>query len=465
MRAHKRSLAVVAVGGVLCALAALGIEVGKSGPAVSAQQDNWTTPAAQKQGFRLLETREASGPPAYPVKPGDLLFFTNSGTSFGATNKIDSVVVVDAKARKPIAVSELEPAWAEGFQSHGIAVSPDARYVYLPAIAPANSKNPSRYLVLDARTLKIHQIIVNGARRGPHHMKVFEDWMGRSRILAEDFNWTDPYPKDPGKGFFIFDHTDHNKVVAGMTTGDLRGNPYAGFVAPDGRYVYYAMNAPSRPIRHELEGWVAKIDMQTWEIAQQIPIGRDPIWVAFTQDNRFAFVSLAEPSMVVKIERSNDPKVGDKVVGESRTGPGVYGLTLNINDTELWTADKGEGIPAAQQRRTVTVLDPRSMHIKLTIDTGCRTNDHLILSPDGSEMWAMCNGSQEIVVIDTKTYTLKGRIPMPNQGAVHGGVFVSYTQGSGGSVVGEVVSDQNGLHGSARAARQKGVPWTVAAVR
>src|SRR5262245_21749884 len=67
-------------------------------PVVSAQTDTWTTDAARKQDVRLIETRDASGPPAFPVKAGDLLFFTNVGTSYGGTNPRNSVVVIDARA-------------------------------------------------------------------------------------------------------------------------------------------------------------------------------------------------------------------------------------------------------------------------------------------------------------------------------------------------------------------------------
>jgi len=45
-----------------------------------------------------------------------------------------------------------------------------------------------------------------------------------------------------------------------------------------------------------------------------------------------------------------------------------------------------------------------------------------------------------------------------------GGIFVSYTRGPAG-IVGESVSDQNGLHGSARDAVLKGVPWVPAGTR
>jgi hypothetical protein len=53
---------------------------------------------------------------------------------------------------------------------------------------------------------------------------------------------------------------------------------------------------------------------------------------------------------------------------------------------------------------------------------------------------------------------------MPNGGDSHGGVFVSYAR-SGNGIVSEVVSDQNGLLGSALDAALKGTPWTAPAAR
>jgi hypothetical protein len=100
--------------------------------------------------------------------------------------------------------------------------------------------------------------------------------------------------------------------------------------------------------------------------------------------------------------------------------------------------------------------------VKATVQTDCLRNDHIILSPDGAEMWAMCNESHEIVVLDARTHAMKNRIPMPNNGDVHGGIFVSYAR-SGNGVAAEVVSDQNGLHGSALAAALKRTPWVAPA--
>ena len=466
MNLHSRG--VFTLGGLLCAvLIVLGIKIsGGKESVVSAQQDNWTTEAARRQGIRLLETRDASGPAAYPVQAGDLLFFTNVGTSYGAKNPKNSVVVINARTKEPIAVSDLEPAWSEGWSSHGIGVSPDARYVYLPAIRPgaftnaSSDGNPSAILVLDSRTLKIQQIISSGAAR-THHVKQYEDWTGTPRILVEDFNWMNAGVN--GKGFYVLDPSDENKVVAGMTNGDVRGNLYAGFTAPDGRYLYFSVPPGDRTIRDDVQGWLAKIDMQTWKVTQSIPMEHYPIWTVFTRDGRWAWTTNSEDSKVVKIERAPAPAGPgrrDEVVAEVPTGPGPYGMALNLDDTDLWVADKGETIPG-QRGTSITIIDTQTDEVKRTIPTNCITNDHLILSPDGREMWATCNQSHEVVVLDTETYDIKVRIPMPNIGDTHGGVFVSYTRGPEG-IVGENVSDMNGLHGSARDAVVRGTPWAPA---
>jgi hypothetical protein len=138
-------------------------------------------------------------------------------------------------------------------------------------------------------------------------------------------------------------------------------------------------------------------------------------------------------------------------------------LALNLDGSDLWVADKGETLPG-QRGTSITIIDTATSQVKRTIPTNCITNDHLILSPDGREMWATCNQSHEIVVLDTGTYAITARIPMPNQGDTHGGSFVFYSRGASG-IVGETVSDQNGLQGSARQAWLKGVPWAPAGFR
>ena len=458
MRIQKRNLRVFSLVIIFCALLiAWNVAMRDRHASIAlAQGDTWTTPTARRMGIRLLETRNPSGVPAFPVEAGDLLFFTNAGTSYGAQNPTNSVVVINAKTKKPIAVSDLDPVYTQKFASHGIGVSPDGKYIYLPSLASIGGpqgKIPNSTLILDARTLKIFQIITSGGT--PHHAKLFRDSKGKQFILVEDWNWISP--TSTGKGFYVLDPTDNNKVVAGMLPGEVQGNMYAGFTTPDGKYLYYSVPPPNRSeLMPHLQGWVAKIDMETWKVVQSTPMKRYPLWTVFSKDGKWAWVSNSAEETVLKVQRGTAPRERDRVVAEVPTGPGPYGMRMSIDDQEVWVADKGELGP--RDGASITVIDAEKNTVKTTLQTNCVRNDHIILSPDGQEMWATCNSSYEIVVVDSKTHEIKNRIPMPNGGDSHGGVFVSYTRGPGG-ITAEVVSDQNGLHGSALDAYLKGTPW------
>ena len=446
--------------GIACALLiALGLgSRGRKTAVVLAQQDNWATPTSQRLGIRLLETRDPNGPPAYSVAAGDLLFFSNAGTSYAAKNTKNSVVVINAKTKKPIAMSDLDAKYTEKYASHGIGVSPDAKYIYLPSIASIagpERETPDSTLILDARTLKIYQILSAGGP--PHHAKVFRDGAGKQLVLIEHFGWNTP--SSTGRGFYVVDPADNNRVIAGMSAGDLHGNPYSGFTTPDGKYLYYSVPPPNRgELLRDIDGWLAKIDTATWTVVQSLPMKHYPLWTVFTKDGKWAWVTNSIDDKVLKIQRGAGGRDKDKVVAEVKTGPGPYGMRMSGDDKELWVADKGENGP--KDGMTITIIDAEKNEVKATVQTDCIRNDHIIMSPDGAEMWATCNTSHEIVVLDAKTHGVKTRIPMPNGGDSHGGVFVAYSQGPGG-IRAEVVSDQNGLQGSALDASLKGTPWTI----
>jgi DNA-binding beta-propeller fold protein YncE len=474
MSFRKMSWRVVSLVILLCALMIAGrlATRGRLGlvAQAQAQTDNWTTPTSQRMGIRLLETRDASGPPAYPVQAGDLLFFTNVGVGSAGKNTTDAVVVINAKTKKPIAISDLHTVYTDNFGSHSIGLSPDAKYIYLPSLVqgepltqPWNpeGKVPNSLLVLDAKTLKLHQVIVSGGP--PHHVKLFRDWTGKTRVLVEDWSWSSMDMN--GKGIYELDPNDNNKVVNGLLPGIAHGSMYTTFPTPDGKYFYTTMPAPlARELRPILDGWLAKVDMQTWNVVESIPMKHYPLWTVFSKDGKWAWVTQsANQASVLKIQRANAPGGRDKVVAEMNVGPGPYGMRLTWDNQEVWVANKGEF--ATRHEATISILDPEKDTVKTTLQTGCLSNDHIILSPDGQEMWATCNRTLEVVVIDAKTHEVKTHIPMPNQGDSHGGVFVSYSRNSAGGITAEVVSDQAGLQGSALDAYMKGTPWVAPASR
>ena len=397
---------------------------------------------------KVVDVLDPSGPPAYAPNDGDVYFFTNSSTTWGATNTRNSVVIIDAKTKKPVAVSDIDPKYAEGFGSHNLGVSADGKWVYLPSL-----KGATNYLlILDARTLKIAKVLqstgegIEPASGRPHHVGNFRSSDGRDLIMVTDFNWN-----FGGAGFYILDPAQDNAVVGGMTNGDLHGGPYNMVPSPDGKFIYATMpggvgSNPGRGMR-EIESATFKIDPKTWTVkANYWPQG-DPNWPCISRDGKTLWVTLGGPGKVVKIDT-----VKDEEVAEVTTGPGPYGCQLSYDETKLYVADKGEAPGYGQQARTVTVIDTRTHTVIKQIAPVGRTTDHVVLSPDGGEIWAQSNADHSIWVIDTETDEVKEVIQMPNDGDVHGGAFVRFSS-AGTEMKAEVVGDIFGLWGSAAQAQ------------
>jgi DNA-binding beta-propeller fold protein YncE len=121
------------------------------------------------------------------------------------------------------------------------------------------------------------------------------------------------------------------------------------------------------------------------------------------------------------------------------TGIGPYGCSLNADESEIWVADKGEG--TGHLGRTLTVLDADNGQIIDTLFSGYKV-DHVLLSPNGREMWATSNGEGRIFVYDARTREQIKVIDMPQFGDAHGLVWVHYDDEGKA----RVIRDQGGFH-------------------
>src|SRR5262249_55821536 len=118
-------------------------------------------------GIKVVQTFDASGKPAYETKGGDLLFFTNASVSYNSTADKPMIIVINARTRKSIAIADIDMPSTP----HGITLSPDARYIYLPSGPSvlsgrgraegffAGGLGPSPTAVVDAKTLKLAALI------------------------------------------------------------------------------------------------------------------------------------------------------------------------------------------------------------------------------------------------------------------------------------------------------------------
>ena len=181
--------------------------------------------------------------------------------------------------------------------------------------------------------------------------------------------------------------------------------------------------------------WIAKIDPDTWEVVAEYPIpGYRGNWAVVDSANEYIY-----PIMSSSIASKVDVNTGE-IIWTNGTGIGPYGASLNADETELWVADKGEA--AHHLGRTITIIDTVSGHATETL-YGAYKVDHVLLSPNGKEMWATSNGEGRIFVYDAETKELTNRIDMPGNGDAHGLIWVHYdNEGQP-----RVVRDQGNFHG------------------
>lgn len=405
---------------------------------------------------RVIATYE-NGDPVFRPEPDRLYFYQNTGTAArmvrGVADRAQStqVVVGDAES-KEVLVSREMPAELRG-AVHTTVLSPDARYVYiigpstrLPMVDPDYPGNPmlrtpATMLKVDALTLQpVKQLAIGGRL---HHGQIFQD----RYLLLDTFN-SDP----DGLDVFLFDPVT-DTIVGGIRAEDLGGRNYTAYT--DDRFIYVLMqpgefegagadfHAAARGRMTALRPyWVAKIDPANWEVVAEYPYaGYRGDWIIIDSKSEYLYVPAASSATLTKINIASG-----EVVWSTPTGTGPYGGTLSADESEIWIANKGEATGFIG--RTITVIETASGRGLETVFSGYMV-DHVLLSPNGKEMWATSNGEGRIYVFDAETREKMKVIDMPHRGDPHGLVWVIYDENGNG----RVVRDQGGFHNGVHPAR------------
>ena len=400
------------------------------------------------------------GEPKFQPQPGRTYFYENVGTTSSPSvlfdgyvlPKSNQIVVGDAETMEIIA-SYMLPQSLRAVV-HTSAMSPDGRYVYIIGARPdgdfdttTNLSTSATLLKVDALTLQpIKQIKIGGRL---HHGQVFRNYV-----------MLDMFGRDPdGLAIMLLD-PETDEVVGGVRDVDMGGYVYTAWTDKDYEYIY-ALMEPAGYASGRATGmfgainmyqgklmamrpfWIAKIDPDTWTVLKEYPLpGYRPNWIVIDSAKEYMYVvnSLSNASKI-------DIETGE-IIWTNGTGIGPYGASLNADETELWIADKGEA--AHHLGRTITIMDTASGHATETL-YGAYKVDHVLLSPNGKEMWATSNGEGRIYVYDAESKDLIKIIDMPENGDAHGLIWVHYDE------YGEprVVRDQGNFHGGVNPADGK----------
>ena len=419
-------------------------------------QETWTRRANEGSVWSEYPSRIVAtwdpGEPKFEPQPGKTYFYENIGTTSSPSvlfdgyvpPKSNALVVGDAETMEIVAHHEIPEILRAVV--HTSAMSPDGKYAYMvgPREPTADGiPDPAgawTMIKLDGLTLQPVSQITIGARL--HHGQVFRDM-----VLF------DVFVRDPdGLGLFLFD-PETDEIVGGVRDADMGGFIYTVWSDKDYEHIYALMEpagyAPGRGtgmqgMRRIYQGnlmtmrpfWIAKIDPDTWEVVAEYPIpGYRGNWAVVDSANEYIY-----PIMSSSIASKVDVNTGE-IIWTNGTGIGPYGASLNADETELWVADKGEA--AHHLGRTITIIDTVSGHATETL-YGAYKVDHVLLSPNGKEMWATSNGEGRIFVYDAETKELIKIIDMPGNGDAHGLIWVHYDE-EGES---RTVRDQGNFHGS-----------------
>ncbi|PKP69276.1 MAG: hypothetical protein CVT82_11590 [Alphaproteobacteria bacterium HGW-Alphaproteobacteria-4] len=414
---------------------------------------NWVRRAQEGNIMRtftphVLQTWEPAAP-LFTPEPGGVYVYENTGTSGHAdrppeeknTNKSGRVVVIDAKTYKVLASNELDRDLAGSVHTTG--VSPDGSTVYIqgPAVTDGGDGHADplapngTVIAVDALSLQPKALLSLGGRM--HHAQVVQD----KYMLIDTFN------RDPdGLDIFLFDPTT-NEVLGGIRDEELGGATYTAYPDPSGEYIYVLME-PAGFSAHTAAGqmrtgdlrwirphWVSKVRLSDWTVVREYPYpAYRSDWVQFSADGKFFYVNGSGDDKAVKINIETG-----EVVWSQATGPGPYGIEVNGDGTQIWVADKGEAVSTFG--RTITVINAETGKHISTLPSAYKI-DHVILSPNGKEIWATSNGEGKLWVYDGDTRKILSIIDLPGWGDAHGLAFVAYDDKG----VARTVADQGDFH-------------------
>jgi len=416
----------------------------------AAWENEWT----QKVGVSLEYSFDSSGPDAWDSKQHPLVFMTTEGPGYGGLLSgvtLPGLAIIDADTREVVTSQNydvLSWGWKNVFEPHGLGVSPDGQWIYLPtgegSFTTTTRGHAGRYLVINARTLKIDKVIQLQGQA--HHAKSYVTPAGEQRVML--YGWSQP--------LFVLEPDNDNRAVGSISHQEQGSEAYLYFASPNGDQIIGTGRYRDFDMRkHLTDNPVWLIDPENWRIKKWISVPDSaPVWVNFTTDQKHAYITGARNSIVMKLDLEEE-----EIVTEQRAGvDGPYGNHFGWDDRYIYTIGKGE--ESHNRGKMVGMVDTATMEVPGSramdqIYTGCIRGDHGTLHPDpeANEMWISCNASFEVVIFDLDLKEVSARIPLPNGGSTHSGAFVSYPDGW--DKRGENLSDMNGLHGHALELKRK----------
>jgi len=187
--------------------------------------------------------------------------------------------------------------------------------------------------------------------------------------------------------------TETFKLVASIPAGE---SPTRVAVQPDGRYLWVGNDA-----RTSADSGVTVVDAEKLEREKSIATGRGHHEIAFSGDDRWAFVSNRDEGTLSVVDVRKLKKVKDLA-----TGPLPIAVASSSLSGAAYVADGKDG--------TIAVVDPNTLEIATRIQAKPGLGP-LRFSPDGRWGFAVNTAENAVHVVDASVNKLVNTIPVPGK--------------------------------------------------
>jgi YVTN family beta-propeller protein len=265
--------------------------------------------------------------------------------------KDNTISVIDVEVKRVTATIPVPPG------PHGIAITPDNRWVYVASDAT------STVSVIDTATDTLVENIEVG--KNPHGVAVTPD--GKFVLVGV-------YDTDS----VAFIDTAARKVISSVTVG----KPHNIAVHPNGRLAYVGSQSPGKFS-------LAILEVAERKLAATVPLEKTPRGLEFGPGGKYLYITQAGIDAVVVFDPS-----GNRIAGEIPVGVSPHYANF--------TADGKRGLIAVQGPSLLAVFNPQTNSIEKSIKVGSRPH-WVAPGPDGKTALTTNEDSNDVSIVDLES--------------------------------------------------------------
>lgn len=269
-----------------------------------------------------------------------------------------TTLLVDPDARQQLAKITV------GVNGHEVAVSPDARFAYVPIYGNSGVGKPgtdgTSIDVIDLRAHNLSGTIDLGKPLRPHRAEFGPD--GLLYVTAELAHAVDVI--DPAT----------RKVIAEIPTGAIESHMIV--ISPDGHRAYTANVAA---------GSVSVLDLTKRSLVTVIPVAKTVQRISISHDGKYVFTHDQDTPRIAAIDTTTN-----KIARWIALPATVYSSSPTLDDRKLL---------AVSPSGKIFVIDIASSSVEKSFDVPAATGE-LLLAPGGAFAYVSCPQAGVIEVLD-----------------------------------------------------------------